>query len=294
MSQALRASTIVPPALRPGDTVAVCAPAGPVPEARLAKGVAILRARYRVSVGPGVLAATGYLAGDDQRRIDELNGLLRDPDVRAIACARGGYGIMRILPHLDAGALRADPKPIVGFSDVTALLMWAWSQAGVRGVHGPVVAQLGELGVDDHARLFEVLEHPDAPIELETSVIGVAGSVRGPLLGGNLSLLSHLVGTPYLPDLSGAVLLVEDIGERPYAIDRYLTHLGLAGILAGLAGMLVGDLVRCDESRAGFGPDALAVIDERLSQYQLAGRAGAPIGHGTRNRAFTLGTMVEL
>lgn len=241
-----------------------------------------------------MLAATGYLAGDDQRRIDELNGLLRDPDVRAILCARGGYGVMRILPHLDASALRADPKPIVGFSDITALLMWSSSQAGVRGVHGPVVAQLGELLSEDHARLFDVLEHPEAPLELATTSIGAAGPVRGPLLGGNLSLLSHLVGTPYLPDLSGAVLLIEDIGERPYAIDRYLTHLGLAGVLSGLGGVLVGDLVRCDESRGGFGPDALAVIDERLSQYQLSGRAGAPIGHGSRNRAFTLGTMVEL
>jgi muramoyltetrapeptide carboxypeptidase len=250
-----------------------------------------LRARYRVGVGQGVLASTGYLAGDDQRRIDELNGLLRDPDVRAIACARGGYGIMRILPHLDAGALRADPKPIIGFSDVTALLMWAWSQAGVRGVHGPVVAHLGELGSDDHARLFEVLEHPDAPLQLEATSIGAAGPVCGPLIGGNLSLLSHLVGTPYLPDLRGAVLLVEDIGERPYAIDRYLTHLGLAGVLSGLAGVLVGELVRCDESH---GPSALDVIGERLSNYQLSGRAGAPVGHGTRNRAFTLGTMVDL
>lgn len=264
-----------------------------MPAERLANGVAVLRERYQVRVGEDVLAHDGYLAGDDQRRIDELNALLRAPDVRAIACARGGYGVMRILPHLDAAALRADPKPIIGFSDITALLMWALTQAGVRGVHGPVVAQLGELGPSDQARLFEVLEQPEAPLRFEATPVGAAGPVRGPLFGGNLSLLSHLVGTPYWPELGGAVILIEDVGERPYAIDRYLTHLWLAGALTGLAGIVVGDLVSCDETRGSPIPDARAVIDERLRAFELSGRAGAPVGHGTRNRAFTLGTVVD-
>jgi muramoyltetrapeptide carboxypeptidase len=264
-----------------------------VPRARLEAGVAVLERRYRVRVGDGVLADAGYLAGDDTRRIEELNRLLRDPDVRAIACARGGYGVMRILPHLDAAALRADPKPIIGFSDITALLMWAATQAGVRGVHGPVVAQLGELGGDDQQRLLDVLENPGASLPIDGESIGVTGAIEGPLWGGNLSLLAHLAGTPYLPDLRGAVLLIEDVGERPYAIDRNLTHLGLAGVLAGLAGVVVGDFVNCEETRGKAAPDARAVIHERLSHYQLTGRASAPVGHGTRNRAFVLGVHIS-
>jgi len=287
-------SQILPPRLRAGDLVAVPAPAGPVSQrARLDAGLVQLRARYRVRFDDGALATTGYLAGDDDRRAAELDGYLRDPDVRAIVCARGGYGLMRILDRLDPAVLRADPKIIVGFSDATALLGWARA-AGVRPIHGPMAAQLGGLDAADAAWLFRMMESPEpaGPIDAALTAIGAAGSgvVEGPLVGGNLCMLAHLVATPAELDLAGAILFTEDIGERPYAIDRYLTRLGLAGRLAGVAAALIGELTGCAENRLPPPqPDALAVIGERLQRYRLPGLAGLPVGHGTRNLALPLG-----
>lgn len=289
----MASTAISPPALRPGDTVAVCAPAGPVPGDRLGAGLAVLEGRYRVRTRDDVLARAGYLAGDDERRIDELNGYLRDPDVRAIIAARGGYGLMRILDRLDADALRRDPKLIVGFSDVTALLAWAQAVAGVRCIHGPMVAQLGELPSADVVWLFALMEKVTPPgraaLSLEPIGMSTGVPVEGRLAGGNLCLLAHLFGTPYSVDLDGAVLMIEDVGERPYRLDRYLTQLGLAGALERCAGALVGELIDCVESKHSDHPDALAVVDERLRRYGVPGLRGAPMAHGQRNLALPLG-----
>ena len=138
-----------PPALQAGDVVAVAAPASAVPRDAFLRGLRVLEGRYMVLYDDEVFSRDGYLAGSDARRAAELNRYLRDPKVKAIVCARGGYGLLRILPLLDADALRARPRPIVGFSDVTALLAWAHGTAGVRAIHGPVLTQLGELPPSD-------------------------------------------------------------------------------------------------------------------------------------------------
>lgn len=236
--------------------------------------------------------ATGYLAGSDERRADELNGLLRDPDVRAIVLARGGYGIFRVLGQLDADALRRDPKPIVGFSDGVALLAWALRAAGVRGIHGPVVAQLGELPVEDTARMIDLLEGRGTDARIEgLAPVGLPGSgrIEGPLLGGNLTLLAHLVGTPWALPLAGAVFFLEEQGERPYAIDRYLTRMALAGATTGALAAVVGSLTRCVERVNPDHPTADEVIDERLRALGIPGLSGAPSGHGDRNWSLPFG-----
>jgi muramoyltetrapeptide carboxypeptidase len=281
----------MPPRVRPGDTVGICAPGSPVPADRLRAGLDRLGGRYRLRVAEDITRATGYLAGSDERRAGELNQLLSDPDVRAVLLARGGYGIMRILDELDGDALRRDPKPIVGFSDATALLFWALC-AGVRSIHGPVVAQLGDLPASDTEWLVDLLEgRRPAGLASALRPCGAAGHgrVEGPLLGGNLTLLARLMGTPFTPQLAGAVLFVEDVGERPYAIDRYFTHLGLAGALGGVAAALVGSFTRCEEKVNTPQPDAAAVVDERLRAYAIPGLAGAPFGHGDRNLALPFG-----
>lgn len=247
---------------------------------------------------PGVFSATGYLAGDDDRRADELNGYLRDPEVRAVIASRGGYGIMRIIDRLDADALRRDPKLIVGFSDVTALLLWARARAGVRGIHGPVAAQLGELGGEDEAWLYRLMESPEpvgrVPAELSPLGAAASGSLEGRLWGGNLCIQAHLAGTPYAPRLAGAIALFEDVGERPYAVDRYLTRLSLAGTLEGAAAVALGDFTRCEETVGPPDPDVWAVIGERLSSFGLAGARGLPVGHGDRNLALPLGARCAI
>ncbi|MCL4223842.1 MAG: LD-carboxypeptidase [Myxococcales bacterium] len=287
-----------PPALRPGDLIGVCAPAGPVNPERLAAGVARLERHFRVRVPPGLDARAGYLAGPDARRADELAALLADPEVRGIVCARGGYGVTRMLAAVDPAPLAADPRPVVGFSDVTALLAWA-AAAGVAPIHGPMVCQLGELPEDDVAWLVRLLTDPRPAGRLpwRLAPVGAAApatAVTAPLLVGNLTLLAHLVGTPWQLDAAGCVLVIEEVSEKPYAIDRDLTQLGHAGALRGCRGLVLGDLTRCtDPALAPGAPDdpgpARSAVIDRLLAFDLPGLAGAPVGHGARNAALPFG-----
>lgn len=306
-----------PPRLRLGDTIGVCAPAGPVLARRLGPGLALLGQHFAIRLGPLVAAAmanpdrapgrpdqqAGYLAGDDAARAAELNALLRDPDVRAIIVARGGYGLTRLLPALDGAALAADPKPLIGFSDATALLAWALHH-GVCGIHGPVVTQLATLPAEDGAALIAALTRaePGPPWQALTQV-GLDASARpgllaGPLIPGNLIVTCSLVGTPWqLPGLD-VIGLLEEVGERPYAIDRCLTQLALAGRLRW-HGAVVGDLTRCTDPPhvAGATDDpapAHVVVSERLAAAGVPGLAGAPVGHGARNRAVPFAGQVAL
>jgi muramoyltetrapeptide carboxypeptidase len=265
-----------------------------VPRDAFFRGLRVLEGRYHVLHDEELFSRDGYLAGSDTRRAAELNRYLRDPQVKAIVCARGGYGLLRILPLLDSDALRSRPLPIVGFSDVTALLAWAHVTAGVRSIHGPVVTQLGELPASDPQALVRLLEEPapTGPWYRELKAV-VPGRARGPLLGGNLEVLSRLVGTRYLPRLQGAILVLEEVGERPYRIDRTLTQLLLAGVLDGVAGVIVGRLEKCDEPD-GTAPTALEVVRERLAPLGVPFCVGAPVGHGERNKPFPFGAPALL
>lgn len=299
---------IVPPRVVLGQTIGVVAPAGPVRSDRLRRGLACLGDAFALRVADSVTAPAppgtpSYLAAPDDQRIAELTAMLADPDVRAIILARGGYGLMRILPQLDPELLRRDPKPIVGFSDATALLAWA-HRAGVRSIHGPMIAQLADLPASDTAQLIRVLTDPsplgERPWQLR---VHGAGRLRGPLVPANLSLASLLVGTPWPVPLAGVIAVLEEVGERPYEIDRYLTQLTLTGALANTTAVVVGEIVRCrdPELPAGQGRDsdpdaaALAVVLERLAAAGgIPVAVGAPIGHGARNEAVPFGAACEL
>ncbi len=279
---------VVPPALREGDTIAVVAPSGPVPVARLGPGLRLLEKKYKLLVAPDIDRHEGFLAGSDERRIEEFNDALRNSDVRAIWAARGGYGCSRIVDHLDAAALQADPVSIVGFSDVTVLLCWAAS-LGVRSIHGPVVTQLGELGASDVQWVFEMLEGKSDGrlIACETG----GQRAEGRLLGGNLSLLAHLCGTRWAPDYRDAICILEDVGERPYAVDRYLTQLlSQEGgtTLSNAAGVLLGDFDRCHEA-SDPSQNVIEIIASRMYRTGLPCGTGLPVGHGTRNLALPFG-----
>lgn len=284
------------PRLRPGDAVRVVAPAGPVPRPEFEVGAAVLAERYQLRYDPATLfRATGYLAGSDEERLAELEAAIRDPEARAVVLARGGYGLLRLLPFLDPGLLRANPKPIVGFSDGTALLAYA-ARAGVAAVHGPVITQLGRLPQEDRAGLFGVLEAPGPGLLCGDLDAPVPGRAQGPLLGGNLEVFSRLVGTPFMPDVTGAVLFFEDVGERPYRVDRQITHLDLAGIFSVAAAVVVGDFSGCKE-RPDSGlssPPVEEVLLDRLGRLAIPVAFGAQIGHGERNVAVPYGTLVEL
>jgi muramoyltetrapeptide carboxypeptidase len=290
---------IRPGRLQPGDKVRIIAPSGPVPREAFARGAEILGRRYRLAYDEGLFAREGYLAGSDERRVEELRTALADGEARAIVMARGGYGLARILSFLDPALLQrrapGSPVPLVGFSDGTALLAWA-SWAGVSAIHGPVVTQLPALSTIDHECLFQALEDPGPRVLLAELAPLVPGRVQGPLYGGNLEVFSRLVGTPYLPDLAGAILFIEDLGERPYRVDRLITHLDGAGVFSAVSGVVVGTFAGCLEpeaTRAGS-PTVEEVLEERLGRLAIPVVLGAPVGHGNRNVALPYGTQVEL
>ena len=285
-----------PPRLEPGDVVRVVAPSGPLPKDEFEAGVRILERRYRLRYDPtDLLRAEGFLAGPDQHRLDELHrGPGRSPWRRGRS-ARGGYGLLRLVPFLDLGDLRHHPRIIAGFSDGTALLAQA-ARAQVASIHGPVITQISRLPSEDLQAFYDLLERPGPSPLLAGLETIIPGRVQGPLVGGNLEVFSRLLGTPFLPDLSGAILFIEDIGERPYRVDRLITHLDLAGVFNQIAAVVVGDFVDCREREGSklASPPVEEVIEERLGRLAIPVVTGGQFGHGARNRSLPYGTLCEL
>lgn len=294
-------SFVRPPRVPPDARIHAVAPAGWVDGARLDRGLARLRAaRPELAwvLADNLRVRTGYFAGDDEARTLALQAALGDPDAHAIWCARGGYGTTRILSRLDATPFRHRPKCIVGFSDVTALLAWAWTAAGVPSIHGPVLGQLATLDDRDLEHVLDLLagEVPP-PLEAEQGSVLVGGKVEGHLVAANLVVLCSLIGTRFFPALDGAILALEEVGERPYRIDRSLTQLVDGGALRGVRGLVVGQLTGCREPEDGGsqGPSATQVVEERLARLGVPVVTGFPFGHdAARNVALPFGTPVRL
>ena len=279
--------------LPPGATVAVVAPAGPVAAERLAQVPALLQAQGWVArVAPGCHQQQGFLAGSDHRRLADLQAALDDPTVAAVWCLRGGHGSGRLLPALNLAGLAAAPKPLIGYSDITALHLLL-DREGLPALHAPMPASdllLPGRGADAMA-LFTLLReglhaghtwcHPPAPGPLHRG-----GVASGRLLGGNLSLLAASAGTPWQPDTRGRLLFIEEVGEAPYRVDRMLLQLQLAGMLAGVAGVLLGSFTEAE--------DCSAVLQDHLLALGVPLLAGWPAGHGTPNRPLPLGFMATL
>jgi len=288
-----------PPPLAAGAVVGVTAPSGPVQPERLAAGLAVLReAGLEVALAPGLLDRRHFLAGEDRSRVRDLNAMLADPGIAAVLCARGGYGAMRILPACDLAPLRRRPKAVVGFSDVTALHL-AFATAALVSFHGPMVeCPPGGPPEPNLAGLLRALTHrgPLGPLPLPAAgprpVTLCPGRAAGPIVGGNLTLVTATLGTPWELDTSEGLLLLEDTGEAPYRLDRHLTQLWLAGKLQAAAGFLIGELVDC-AGPAG-GPTALEVFAERLLPLGRPVLAGLPFGHGALRLTVPLGVLAEM
>ncbi|MEB3173810.1 MAG: LD-carboxypeptidase [Cyanobacteriota bacterium] len=288
MSRAYR----VPPALTPGDSVMVVAASGAAREPQaLAQGVEIWRKRgYQVRFSDHWQAQNGYLAGSDAQRRDSLRQAWQDPQIKAILCARGGYGAARLLENWTWPPLTA-PKWLIGFSDVTSLL-WSLAGQGITALHGPVLTTLGTEPEWSLERLFDYLEG-GALAELQGQGWGGA-PVRGPLIAGNLTVATHLLATPLLPDLRGSILALEDVTEAPYRIDRMLTQWRLSGVLNQLGGLALGRFSRC-EAPGGYPSWSVGeVLRERLGDLGLPIVADLPFGHDGPNPCLPLGAEAEL
>lgn len=284
----------VPEPLSPGDRVRIVAASGPFDRELFETGIEMIRAAdLEPVVDEAIFARERYLAGNDSARLGQVRRALEEPDTRAIWTARGGYGATRLLPELGVEGVARAGKWLVGFSDTTALHC-LWARAGIASVHGPNVTTLGAWSCEAREELWGALLR-GKPLSLRGEGVLGSASVQGPLEGGNLAVLSALAGTGFLPSFSGAVLLLEEVGERPYRIDRMLHQLLHAGALDGVVGVVVGQLKGCEETAdptADYGP--LEVVVDVLARLGVPLVAGVPVGHDNSSRAAVLGREVVL
>jgi muramoyltetrapeptide carboxypeptidase len=275
-----------PAPLKPGDAVAVIAPAGPVDPAEIQPGIELLLASgYEVITGEHLYDRRDYLAGPDEDRLADLHAVLRNPQVKAVLCARGGYGVHRLLDRIDFTLFRKHPKILVGYSDITALHLAVHRKTGLVTFHGPMVKDLLKNERRNFQTLLGVIARARTlSLDLPGAKVLRPGRAVGRLLGGNLSMITHLLGTGFMPDLKGAMLLVEDTGEVLYRIDRMLTHLRLSGRLKGISALVAGEFGECGD------PDRIdELILDAVRDTNIPVLSRLPFGHGEANMTLPIG-----
>jgi muramoyltetrapeptide carboxypeptidase len=282
--------------LRAGDRVAVVAPAGPVVPERLDRGLAVLESwGLSVSVGEhtrGVHERFGYLASDDAARADDLMRAWCDPEVQAVFCARGGYGVQRMVDLLDWESIAAaGPKVLVGFSDVTALHQAFAARLGLSTIHGPVVTSLGAGDDESRAHLHSLLFDPEPGVALTPSPVEtlVGGRAEGVLVGGNIAMLASEVGSRNSLRAAASIAVLEEIGEEAYRLDRLFTQLLRTGWFDEVLGVVLGTFTDC-----GLPASVRDLVVDRLVPLGVPLLWGAPIGHADRNLAFPYGVPAVL
>lgn len=271
----------------------IVAPAGVVKPDALERGVAQLRnAGFAVRLGEHVLARRRYCAGTPEQRAEDLTHMMEDPDIGAVICARGGYGAAHVMALIDPALFMRHPKLVCGYSDVSPLLGFIAARSGVAALHGPMVAVDFAKGLTERvaARFQHLLADPALPWSESVPEAIAPGSGNGPLIGGCLSSLVALLGTPFAVETDGAVLFLEDVAERPYRLDRMLTQLRLAGKLEHVAGVVLGSFANCDGREEG--DVAAEVFREFFADAPYPVVAGFPAGHLSENLPITFGVPI--
>ncbi|MGH7598115.1 MAG: S66 peptidase family protein [bacterium] len=291
-----------PPRLRSGDLIGVVAPASPMKHDRLDNGIRYLEnLGYRVKLGKHVYDETGYLAGRDAARADDINRMFRDPKVKAIFCVRGGYGTPRLLPLLDYRAIKASPKIFVGYSDITSIQLAMLRHAGLITFSGPMVAAEMAKGINPFTEenFWRILTHPkpfgDLVRPAENHYLAIApGRASGPLLGGCLSLVASLIGSPHFPDVKDSIFFVEEIGEAPYRIDRFLTQLREAGIFKRINGFVLGQMTDCVPADDEPSQTIDDLMRDFIKPLKIPALAGLDYGHVDVKYTLPFGVRAEL
>lgn len=301
------APTRKPERLRPGMTVGVVAPSSPADEDETVRyGLELVESfGFKAKPGKHLFDRTEYLAGPDAARAEDVNAMFADPEVGAVMALAGGYGAMRILPHLDYGVIRANPKAFIGYSDITALHCALHRKCGLITYHGQTA--LSRFSDYSIAEFQKVLMQPDANIsigapppfqtgpgrvERENRITTIhPGVARGRLVGGNLTLISCLMGTPYEPDFTGRLVFLEDVHEKPYRVDRMLTQLLLSGKLAKAAGIIFGKFTDAEDTGNTFSLEH--VLTDAAKQLQLPCARGLMIGHVADQTVVPIGVEAE-
>ncbi|MBC7187912.1 MAG: LD-carboxypeptidase [Calditrichaeota bacterium] len=300
-----RKPVIRPPRLRPGDTVGlVCPASAPFEPSAIREGkMAMEKLGFKVKIGRNVGKKYGYLGGTDQERATDVQEMFDDPQVKAIIALRGGYGCLRILNHLDYDHIRTHPKILLGYSDITILLLAVHQMTGLVTFHGPVALSTFSPYTVDLLQRVLMKDEPlgeigEAPGALPLGVNGLSGRASGRLIGGNLTLVAASLGTPYEVDTDGRLLFLEEVGEEPYDIDRHLTHLLLAGKLDRAAGIALDRMQRCGprDYQPAF-PTTLSVeevISDRLGHLGRPVVFGLSLGHAADKPTLPIGVMATL
>lgn len=297
---------IKPRRLKSGDTVAVIAPASGLSQESFDKALQNLESLgLKTKVGKSARGVKGFLAATDKERLDDLHSAFGDAEVSAVWCVRGGYGAARLLPDIDYNLIKRNPKILIGYSDITSLHLAISQNTGLVTFHGPVAASTLSDYTKNH--VVNALMNPSAPYKVEISDYNkaqesnlfktetiVAGKCRGRLIGGNLSLLSALAGTPFaLQNMKGKILFIEDVGEQPYRIDRMLTQIRQSVDLRSLAGIALGIFEDCNPKT----PDTQSLIDvvkDRLGDLGIPVIYGLSFGHIRDQFTMPVGIEAEL
>jgi len=282
--------------LRRGDRVAVVAPGFAVQPEALDAGLDALRRRgFQVVEGDHLREVDGYFAGDDDARASDLEAAIADPAVDAIWFARGGYGTARLLDRIGLARLVRRPKLLLGYSDLTALSGALLHRTAALCLHAPFVAELGRPEAFHAPSLVATLAGKPVRLRIPRRDVLAPGRARGRLIGGNLTVLTHLLGTPHMPGLTDAILFFEDAGEQAYRIDRMLTHLRMAGALRGLRGVLVGHMHVPATTRAFPGDrEVVEVLRDLLMPLGVPVVRGIPVGHGAGKWTIPIGGIATL
>lgn len=287
---------IIPPFLQPGDRIRIVAPAGKVQKDKVLPGIELLQDEgYEVLPGKHVFDRNFQYAGTDKQRAADLQEALNDPDTKAIVCARGGYGTIRIIEKLDFTSLLRNPKWLVGFSDVTVLHA-VLNIMGMASIHGAMPSFFLENKKPSKSffSLMELLSSGKSKIELTADTLNRPGTCSGELIGGNLSLIYGLQGTPWQLNTKGKILFIEDLSEYLYHLDRMMQNLRLSGMLKDLAGLVVGGFTDMKDNDSPFGKTANEIILEAVHDYHFPVCFNFPSGHIPKNLSLMFGSEYQL
>jgi muramoyltetrapeptide carboxypeptidase len=288
-----------PPYLNPGDTIGIVCPSGYMAYEKAAECIRVLQEEwgYKVKIGKTLGSASEtYFSGTDEERLDDFQQMLDDDEVKAVLCARGGYGMTRIIDKISFKKFRKQPKWIIGFSDITLLHSHLYSNYYISSLHAPMASAFNDAGYINRfvQSLKNALENHRAIYTADTHELNRKGEAIGEVIGGNLALLAHAVGTDSDIKTRGKILMLEDVGEYLYNIDRMIYQLKRSGKLKRLAGLIVGGFTDMKDTERPFGKTAYEIIQDAVKEYDYPVCYGFPVSHGKENYAIKIGVGYKL
>ncbi|MBV9986719.1 MAG: LD-carboxypeptidase [Chitinophagaceae bacterium] len=289
--------TLIPPYLKKGDTIGIVCPAGYMPLENASTCIDVLQQwGYKVLVGKTLGNQFHYFSGTDEERLADLQSMLDNPEVKAILCGRGGYGLSRIIDDLDFKWFRKDPKWVIGFSDITVLHAHLFHRYNIASLHAPMAAAFndGNYANEYVQSLRKALQGAAGNYSNVPHPLDRPGKAEGKIVGGNLSLVAHLAGTRSAFKTKDRILVLEDVGEYLYNVDRMLIQLKRSGMLDSLAGLVIGGFTDMKDTTTPFGADVYQIIADQVKEYTYPTCFDFPISHGGRNYAWKVGVKYQL